>query len=264
MAKIKDITGQVFGKLTAIECVGKPQGKKTYYWKCQCSCGKVVEVDGASLRSGNTKSCGCGKYDGFKKYNQEQSDKNKLEIGIRFGRLEIIEDLGFIPHVEGHNRRGYLCRCDCGNTKVASGNQLTTGNLISCGQCGLRSKGEYLIQKFLEENDLPFVYDSIYLPLLKETGRRLRFDFIVYEDKNYETPLMFIEFDGRQHITGPDTKVWGHGSDSLQDIQERDRIKNAFCLKHNLRLIRIPYWKETITKEDIFGETYLVKGVDEL
>lgn len=28
-------------------------------WVCLCVCGTVVEVDGKSLRSGNTRSCGC-------------------------------------------------------------------------------------------------------------------------------------------------------------------------------------------------------------
>lgn len=33
MAKIKDITGQKFGKLTALSCEGKLDGKNIY-WKC--------------------------------------------------------------------------------------------------------------------------------------------------------------------------------------------------------------------------------------
>ena len=49
--------------------MGKLNGK-TYHWKCECECGNIAIVDGTRLRSGNTKSCGCGKYDGFKKYNQ--------------------------------------------------------------------------------------------------------------------------------------------------------------------------------------------------
>lgn len=33
LGKMKDITGQTFGKLTVIECVGKLNGKD-YFWKC--------------------------------------------------------------------------------------------------------------------------------------------------------------------------------------------------------------------------------------
>lgn len=52
-----NITGQKFGRLTAIERVGKYVG--SYLWKCICECGTECVVDGHSLRRGGTKSCGC-------------------------------------------------------------------------------------------------------------------------------------------------------------------------------------------------------------
>lgn len=69
-----------------------------------------------------------------------------------------------------------------------------------------------------------------------------------------------IEFDGRQHFTGPDTTHWGRTTDTLESIKERDEIKNCFCLNHNYPLVRIPYFKlETITIEDLLGDKYLIK-----
>lgn len=58
MAKMKDITGNKFGKLTAIKPVGKNK-RGRYLWLCKCDCGgeKIVAQD--SLHIGNTKSCGC-------------------------------------------------------------------------------------------------------------------------------------------------------------------------------------------------------------
>ena len=38
MGKIKDITGEKFGKLTVIDCAGKLDGRR-YFWNCQCECG---------------------------------------------------------------------------------------------------------------------------------------------------------------------------------------------------------------------------------
>lgn len=55
----KDISGQRFGEWTALEYLGNK------YWKCQCSCGNVHNVDGATLRNGvstKCKSCGQRKY----------------------------------------------------------------------------------------------------------------------------------------------------------------------------------------------------------
>ena len=60
MGKIKDITGNKYGKLTVISSVGSRH--KKIYWLCQCECGNKTEVSGVSLRNNNTKSCGCLKH----------------------------------------------------------------------------------------------------------------------------------------------------------------------------------------------------------
>lgn len=52
-----DLTGQRFGKLTVIS-VAENHGRRSA-WHCKCDCGKEVDVITESLRSGNTKSCGC-------------------------------------------------------------------------------------------------------------------------------------------------------------------------------------------------------------
>lgn len=54
----KDITGQKFGKLTAIKPIGMTNNRNTI-WLCQCDCGNFKEVRGDQLRDGSTQSCGC-------------------------------------------------------------------------------------------------------------------------------------------------------------------------------------------------------------
>ena len=144
------------------------------------------------------------------------------------------------------------------------GNLLKEGKISSCGLCNLNSVGEYNIIKILEENNIPFLHDTCYQPLVEQFGRKLRFDFIIFNDKSYTTPVRFVEFDGRQHKYGPDTEHWGKTTDNLETIKERDNIKNQFCLSNNLPLVRIPYYKANkICLEDIIGNKFLVKGVDE-
>lgn len=58
MSKFKDITGQRFGKLTAVEKVGRTKNYETI-WKTVCDCGQCAEVTVCRLMSGVTKSCGC-------------------------------------------------------------------------------------------------------------------------------------------------------------------------------------------------------------
>lgn len=58
MAKMKDLTGQKFGLLTAI----KPTSKKKrgcYIWLCKCDCGNEKEVSSSYLLKNSTQSCGC-------------------------------------------------------------------------------------------------------------------------------------------------------------------------------------------------------------
>ena len=85
MGKIKDISGQKFGQLTAIEFVGVENNKAI--WLCKCDCGNECIVNHRYLRSGETESCGCIKSRGnatvmrwlntnHKKYQAEYSFKD--------------------------------------------------------------------------------------------------------------------------------------------------------------------------------------------
>lgn len=56
MSKIKDISGEKFGRLTAESY--RREGRRTL-WKCRCECGQKTEVTLGGLTSGKTKSCGC-------------------------------------------------------------------------------------------------------------------------------------------------------------------------------------------------------------
>lgn len=58
MSRMVDMTGLRFGRLTVISRAGSNR-RGLAKWKCECSCGNELEVMGASLRNGNTKSCGC-------------------------------------------------------------------------------------------------------------------------------------------------------------------------------------------------------------
>lgn len=61
----EDITGKVFGRLTAIKCVGAikrkvgPRFVNEPLWDCQCQCGEHKTVQVRYLLSGQTRSCGC-------------------------------------------------------------------------------------------------------------------------------------------------------------------------------------------------------------
>lgn len=53
--------------------------------------------------------------------------------GKRFGRLTVLHEEE--PHYTkgGSKKRMWLCKCDCGKTKIVNGNSLTCGRTKSCG-----------------------------------------------------------------------------------------------------------------------------------
>jgi hypothetical protein len=67
-----DITGMVFGKLTAINIDSKPK-EHPEKWLCQCSCGNTKIANKASLINGSTKSCGCYRKELLAKRNTKSS-----------------------------------------------------------------------------------------------------------------------------------------------------------------------------------------------
>ena len=57
MPKIQDITGQKFGRLTAVKISHRI--KNYTYWECACECGKTTTAQIGHLREGHKVSCGC-------------------------------------------------------------------------------------------------------------------------------------------------------------------------------------------------------------
>jgi len=55
----KDLTGSVFGRLTAHVLSHIDPKTRTCVWECVCVCGEVVKVKSRALLSSNTRSCGC-------------------------------------------------------------------------------------------------------------------------------------------------------------------------------------------------------------
>lgn len=54
----KDITGEIFGKLTVVGFSHFISGSRSY-WTCKCECGNTKIISLHNLRTGDTKSCGC-------------------------------------------------------------------------------------------------------------------------------------------------------------------------------------------------------------
>lgn len=57
----RDITGQRFGQLTALQHTSRVDSRGYVIWHCRCDCGTETDVSYNRLMYGNHKSCGCRK-----------------------------------------------------------------------------------------------------------------------------------------------------------------------------------------------------------
>ena len=221
-----DYTGQTFGYWTALYPVTKEKYK--YYWHCRCKCGKEKDVLTTSLVNEKSKSCGC--------LRAEENQKRFLKdlTGQRFGKLTVIKK-SFNRSPSGKLK--WLCKCDCGNIKEFIGEDLYQNKISSCG-C-LKSKGENKILKILNENNIKYKYHYFVseCKFNNINSRGAEFDFCIY---NSDNTFYFIEYDGIQHFAPKSEKGWNNSQNFLL-TKEHDKIKNDYCLTHNIPLIRIPY-----------------------
>lgn len=143
MGKIIDLTGQRFGKLTVKERdFSKKSADRSIYWICLCDCGTEKSINGRSLRTGNTKSCGCLQKEKSKEFNQNFV----VDLtGKKFERLKVLKrDLS-------KNKGVYwLCECECGNLRSVLGNRLKSGETKSCG-CLQKERSAEFNQRFVTD-----------------------------------------------------------------------------------------------------------------
>lgn len=71
-----------------------------------------------------------------------------------------------------------------------------------------------------------------------------------------------IEYDGIQHFIA--TGYTWNTDENLIKTKEHDEYKNNWCKIHNIPIIRIPYTKKNITKEDVLLSSHKGEGYDTL
>lgn len=128
--------------------------------------------------------------------------------------------------------------------------QLPNGHLsgAGCPRCN-SSKGEIKIMKFL--NNINLLYEEQKKFKDCKNKNPLPFDFYLPEYN------ICIEYDGEQHYIpksfSSDNSIETKQK-NLENIQKRDKIKTDYCIKNNIKLIRISYWdlnniSEILTQE---------------
>src|SRR5690348_10677663 len=110
-----------------------PTRKEVTFWWCHCDCGRDKEIRASVLVNGDTQSCGC-----FRRERIRESRGHDL-TGKRFGRLVVQKYAGFKSKYKIHR---WLCKCECGNMKTVSGQELRVGKTKSCGCLQRETRGD--------------------------------------------------------------------------------------------------------------------------
>lgn len=123
--------GNVYGRLTVLKQA--PTVKNHSRWVCLCDCGNTLIVLGTSIRSGNTKSCGCLHSEVARKQSSKPVGEaafnrivgNMMRMAARRGLdwLLTMEEVQDLVHQECH-----YCGIPYSNeVKVRTGNFLYNG-----------------------------------------------------------------------------------------------------------------------------------------
>lgn len=239
----KDISGEKFGMLTALEPTPE-RANGAVVWRCKCDCGNEHYI--AINQLSCTKSCGCL---GGKIVEEEP--------GNRYGKLTVIK------YFQGETDKigPWLCRCDCGNEVVVSGTCLRKGNVKSCGclysevakekwASGVYDGAfqspttpEIKTAKALDKLDIE--YEREYRP----DGYRKVYDFLVRDD-------ILIEVQGDYWHANPDV----YNDCELNDIQRKnvqsDLEKSQWAKENGYSLVEL--WEKDINET---GSVALIEDV---
>lgn len=279
MGKVRDFTGQRFGRLVAQYYKLVPNektGKNDTFWHCLCDCGNEVDVRRGDLQQEKTVSCGC--------YNREQSSKALKEdlVGQRFGRLIVVED----THKRKFGSVIWKCLCDCGNATEVMATSLKNGSTQSCGCLHHDIVSDYMSlditgQEFGKLTAIcatsqtkhgsivwkckcdcgNITYVSVRdlrsgnnqsCGCMKSRGEQKIESILQHHNIGYKREYTFSDFPNRRfdfYLPCCQVCIEYDGSQHFDENNpyyseegiKRDREKDEYCESHSIALIRIPY-----------------------
>lgn len=248
----KDITGQYFGFLEALEIDYEMTNKyHRRYWKCLChNCeqNNIVSVRLGNLTSGEVRSCGC----------LAKGALREDLVGQIYGNLKVIKldkEASDKLTPSGQKKTHWWCQClKCNRPDLVSvsATHLKSGHTTTCG-CGKNSNysiAEEEIEKILTKHNINYEREYSFEDLRGTTGK-LRFDFAIFENNKIKC---LIEYNGIQHYIA---KEHFGGEKGLIKQQERDNKKIEYCKKHNIPLL-------ILNQDTGYNENFLINKITSL
>ena len=275
-----NLTGQKFGRLTVIKSTSERKNG-CIVWECQCDCGNIVKVSSHSLKTGNTKSCGCLNLQKAKERIMQYNKQHYVDwTGQKIEKLTVLEPTNLR---QGSNII-WKCQCECGNIIYINSSNLRRTKSCGCYQPDYPYRN-LLNQKFgkltviektskrkfnqivwkckcdcgniIEVPSASLVsYSTQSCGCLKSKGEEKIIKILTENNIPFEKEktFEFCKFDNdsyarfdffinKNYLIEYDgiQHFKQTGFEPLTEVQARDEFKTQWCKKNNIPLIRIPY-----------------------
>lgn len=136
----------------------------------------------------------------------------------------------------------HCCKKDGYTWKIAPANVLSGQG---CPQCQ-ESCGERKIRQWLQSHNVEYMYQKTFSDC--KSIKELPFDFYI--------PIYnsCIEYDGQQHFEPVDFAGKGEkwAKQQFEKTKKHDAIKTQYCKNNNIRLLRVPYFKNVEEELETF------------
>ena len=213
-------------KFDNIEVIGEYTGAKN---RIKCKCIKhnhIWKPFAYNLLSGyGCPICG----------HEQTGLKERLSNDEKLHRMNILHPEIKVLKMGNTTNDKVKCLCkNCNNIWDATFSNLTNPCLLTgCPICN-NSKGEKRIQQILDELSIFYIPQYTFDDCVDI--KPLPFDFFL-PDYN-----IAIEYDGEFHYEEKWSDSRFTAKERLEYIQGHDETKTLYCIKNNIKLIRIPYW----------------------
>jgi hypothetical protein len=229
MTKLKDLTGQKFGRLTILRRVenrgktkSKPCGYICFLCECDCGCGNTRVVSKGNLLHGGTKSCGCLQKELLsERMKGKPSTRRANLIGQKKGMLTVVAFNG----INTSEKASWVCKCECGGTTIT-----TTGAWNSDLKMHCENETRQILSKKLKADWANDEHRAVRLKSINESWDNLeRRKWVkdhfkgLWKDDTYrtnqkeriskQTKLRIAEtgFNGAAGLSGPENHSWRGG-----------------------------------------------------
>lgn len=133
----------------------------------------------------------------------------------------------------GVRRKILMKHTKCGQEYFQKPNDFLNG--CRCPHCSTPTKSKYAItvENWLILNEIDYIKEKTFEDC-RGKKNKLPFDFYL---PKYN---ILIEVDGEQHF---DKNAFNQTEERFYELKQTEEIKNLYCLKNNIKLIRLPYFK---------------------